>query len=186
MLKGDLMIYDYDEIIKKYGNWYKLKKAIEKEEIFKIDNGLYSTTKSVKEIDIIVKKYNNPIFTFKSAFYYYGISDVIPDNYYIASSKNGAKYNDPSIKQFFMDNDILYLGVTSFEYLGTKINIYSKERLLIELIRYKHDIAYDYYKEVINYYRKNVNEINFQEVIDILKDFPKKDMILKTIQEEVL
>ena len=67
-----------------------------------------------------------------------------------------------------------------------KINIYSKERLLIELIRYKHDIAYDYYKEVINYYRKNVNEINFQEVIDILKDFPKKDMILKTIQEEVL
>ena len=83
------MIYDYDEIIKKYGNWYKLKKAIKKEEIFKIDNGLYSTTKSVKEIDVIVKKYNNPIFTLKSAFYYYGISDVIPDKYYIASSKNG-------------------------------------------------------------------------------------------------
>ena len=41
-----------------------------------------------------------------------------------------------------MDNDILYLGVTSFEYLGTKINIYSKERLLIELIRYKFDISY--------------------------------------------
>ena len=85
-----------------------------------------------------------------------------------------------------MDNDILQLGVTSHEYLGAKINIYSKERLLIELIRYKSDISYDYYKEAINYYRKNVNEINYQEVLDILKDFPKKDMILKIIQEEVL
>ncbi len=180
------MIYDYNEIIEKYDNWYRLKKAIEKKEIFKIDNGLYSTTKSVKEIDIIVNKYNNPIFTLKSAFYFYGISDVIPDKYYIASNKNGTKYNNPVIKQFFMNNSILNLGITSFDYLGTSINIYSKERLLIEVIRYKSDISYDYYKEVINYYRKNANEINFQEVIDILKNFPKKDMILKIIQEEVL
>ena len=180
------MIYDYNEVIKKYDNWYKLKKAIENKEIFKIDDGLYSTIESVKEIDIIVKKYNNPIFTLISAYYYYGISDVIPDKYYIASSKNGSKYNNPQIKQYYMDNDLLYLGITTFEYLGTKINIYSKERLLIELIRYKHDIPYDYYKEIINYYRKNIDDINIQEVIDILKDFPKRDMILKIIQEEVL
>ena len=125
MLKGAIMIYDYNEIMKKYDNWYKLNKAIENEEIFKIDNGLYSTTKSFKEIDIIVKKYNNPIFTFKSAFYYYGISDVIPDKYYIASNKNGAKYNNPVIKQFFMSSDILNLGVILFDYLGTKINIFA-------------------------------------------------------------
>ncbi len=180
------MVFDYNEIIKKYGNWYRLKKAIENKEIFKLDNGLYSSSEKVKEIDIIVKKYNNPIFTFKSAFYYYGISDVVPDRYYIASNRNGAKYNDSTIKQIFMDNNILHLGVTSFEYLGTRINIYSKERLLIELIRYKFDISYDYYKEIINYYRRTINEINFQEIIDILNNFPKKDMILKIIQEEVM
>ncbi len=180
------MVFDYNEIIKKYGNWYRLKKAIENKEIFKLDNGLYSSSEKVKEIDIIVKKYNNPIFTFKSAFYYYGISDVVPDRYYIASNRNGAKYNDSTIKQIFMDNNILHLGVISFEYLGTRINIYSKERLLIELIRYKFDISYDYYKEIINYYRRIINEINFQEIIDILNNFPKKDMILKIIQEEVM
>lgn len=180
------MVFDYNEIIKKYGNWYRLKKAIENKEIFKLNNGLYSSSEKVKEIDIIVKKYNNPIFTFKSAFYYYGISDVVPDRYYIASNRNGAKYNDSTIKQIFMDNNILHLGVISFEYLGTRINIYSKERLLIELIRYKFDISYDYYKEIINYYRRIINEINFQGIIDILNDFPKKDMILKIIQEEVM
>lgn len=179
------MIYNYGEIMKNY-TWYNLKKAIENKELYKIDNGLYSTDKNNKEIDIIVKKCNNPIFTFKSAFYYYGISDVIPDKYYIASSKNGTKYNDHIIKQCFMDNKILNLGKTSFYYLGTRISIYTKERLLIEIVRYKNNTSYDYYKDIINYYRNHINEINFQEVVDMLNDFPKKNMILKIIQEEVL
>ncbi len=135
---------------------------------------------------MIVKKYNNPIFTLKSAFYYYGISDAIPEKYYIASNKNGTKYNNPNIKQIYMEKSILHLGETKFNYLETEIFIYSKERLLIELIRYKHNISYDYYKEIINYYRKNIDQIDIREILDMLKNFPKKDMIIKILQNEVL
>ena len=85
-----------------------------------------------------------------------------------------------------MDDSILNIGKTSIEYLGTKISIYSKERLLIEIIRYKNMIDYDYYKEIINYYRKQIDDIDFQYILDILTYFPKKEMIHKIIQEEVL
>ncbi|MBO4623051.1 MAG: hypothetical protein J5691_04085 [Bacilli bacterium] len=180
------MIYNYYEAIEKYKNSYNLSKAIEKKEIYKIEKGLYSDDTKYRSLDVFIKKYNNPIFTMQSAFYYYGISDVIPDKYYIASSKSGSKYNISSIKQYYMDDSILNIGETSIEYLGTKISIYSKERLLIEIIRYKNMIDYDYYKEIINYYRKQIDDIDFQYILDILTYFPKKEMIHKIIQEEVL
>ena len=93
------MIYNYYEAIEKYKNSYNLSKAIEKKEIYKIEKGLYSDDTEYRSLDVFIKKYNNPIFTMQSAFYYYGISDVIPDKYYIASSKSGSKYNISSIKQ---------------------------------------------------------------------------------------
>ncbi len=36
------------------------------------------------------------------------------------------------------------------------INIYDKERMLIELIRNKNQMAFDYYKEIISNYRKKL------------------------------
>lgn len=180
------MVYNYNEIIEIYNNWHGLEKALERKEVYKLDSGLYSFSEHVKELDIVVKRFNNPIFTLQSAFYYYGISDVIPDKYYISSNKNGTKYKKTFIKQVYMCGDILFLGLTSIDYLGTRISIYSKERLLIELIRYKHNLPYDYYKEIINYYRRSIGEINIQEVIDMANIFPKKELILRTIQEEVL
>ena len=72
----------------------------------------------------------------ESAFYYYGISDVVPDKYYIASNKNGSKYNDSSIKQYFMGEDLVNIGISTYDFSGTSIRIYNKERLLIEVIRY--------------------------------------------------
>ena len=180
------MIYNYYEIIEKCGNDYNLNKALKSKEIIKIENGLYSDEPSYKKINFFIKKYKNPIFTMESAFYYYGISDVIPDKYYIASNKNGSKYNDSSIKQYFMSEDLVNIGVSTCDFSGTSIRIYNKERLLIEVIRYKNSLPYDYYKEIINYYRKKIDEINIQLVIDMLTHFPKKEMIQKILREEVL
>ena len=180
------MIYNYNDIIKKYKNNYNLNKAIQNNEIMKIENGLYSDLSNYKRIEVIIKKYKSPIFTMKSAFYFLGISDVIPDRYDIASDRHGTKINEPEIKQYFMDNHILNIGKTTIKHSGIELNIYSKERLLIEVVRYKNMIPRDYYKDIINYYRKCLNCINMQTVLDMLENFPKKDMIHKIIMEEVL
>ena len=85
-----------------------------------------------------------------------------------------------------MDEDLVNIGISTYDFSGTSIRIYNKERLLIEVIRYKNSLPYDYYKEIINYYRKKIDEINIQLVIDMLTHFTKKEMIQKILREEVL
>ena len=180
------MLLNYNECLEIYKTHYNLSKAMDDKKIFKLSNGLYSTIESPKELDIFIKIHSNIIFTLESAFYYLGISDYIPEKYVIATNKNSTKYNNKSITQYYFDLNILNIGKTNFNYNGSIIPIYNKERLLIELIRYKNKLPYDYYKEIINYYRKNLEQIDMSLVLDYLSAFPKENKILRTIQTEVI
>ncbi len=53
------------------------------------------------ELEIIMKKYPNPILTLNSAFYYYGLTDTIPDHYYVATPKSNRKIEDVRVKLSF-------------------------------------------------------------------------------------
>lgn len=180
------MVYLYNECIKLFGSHYALMQAIANKKIFKIKDGLYSTNKNEKELAIFVKEHMGAVFTLESAFYYYGMSDVIPDKYVVATDKDASKYNKQNVKQYFMNNGLINIGVTSIKYLDTTIPIFNKERLLIELIRYKNKLPFDYYKEIINYYRNHISEISITTILDYLESFPKKELITRALQMEVL
>ena len=53
------------------------------------------------ELEIIMKKYPNAILTLNSAFYYYGLTDTIPDHYYFATPKSNRKIEDVRVKLSF-------------------------------------------------------------------------------------
>ena len=179
------MIYNYLESIQKWGNHYNLSKAIESGQFFKIDAGLYSDIDTVKDIEIFLKKHNKAVFTMESALYYLGISDYVPNQYVIALDRDSTKYKD-GCKQFFMENDILHLGEITINYNGVLIPVFNKERMLIEVVRYKTKLPFDYYKEVISYYRNHISDIDMSLVLDYLKFFPKKKLITRIIQSEVI
>ena len=180
------MIYSYEDCIKKYGNHYQLEKALKDGDVFKIDNGIYSTDKHPKDLEIFVYRHNKAIFTMESALFYLGISDVVPNTYVVATDKDGTKYKDENIKQYFLNNSLLNIGVTTIKYNGVSILSYNKERMLIEVIRYKNKVSFDYYKEIIGYYRNHINEIDIQLVLEYLELFPKKSLIFNIIQLEVI
>ena len=50
------MIYNYKEIIEIYKNDYNLKKALNRNEIFKLDKGIYSKKKILSPLVIYSKK----------------------------------------------------------------------------------------------------------------------------------
>ena len=180
------MVYTYKECIELFGSHYALAQAISLKKIFKIKEGIYSNAKKPKLLEIFVKEHNDAVFTLESAFYYFGISDVIPDNYVVATDKDASKYKENYIQQYFINGGLINIGVTQITYNGVNIKIFNKERLLIELIRYKNKIPFDYYKEIINYYRNHLNDIDLSLVAEYLDSFPKKKLITKTIQLEVL
>lgn len=180
------MVYTYKESIELLGSHQNLIKALKEKRFFKIDDGLYSNEKNPREIAIFVKKHKDAVFTMESALYYLGISDVISEYYVVATSKDATKYKDGNVKQYFLNNKPYDLGKIYINRNGVEIPIFNKERMLIEVVRYKNKLPFDYYKECISYFRNHIDEINIPLVLDYVESFPKSDLIKKTIQMEVL
>jgi hypothetical protein len=173
------------ECLKEYGSDYLIDKKIEKGELYKITKGIYSKKEHVPDLAIFSYKYPSAVITMKSAFYFYNLTDVIPDVCDLATSRDAAKIHDKRVKQYFVSDDLFKVGIETAMYKGYDIHIYSRERMLIELVRYKTKLSFDYYKEVLLNYRKILPQLNIQEIQDIALCAPKSNKIMKTLQLEV-
>jgi len=180
------MLYSYKESINKYGSKYLLKKAVEAGEFFRQDDGIYSDERYVSEDLVIAVKYPKAIYTLNSAFYRYGLTDVIPEKYCLATDRDAAKIGDDRVVQIFERRDLLTLGSVTIEEDGFIINIYNKERMLIELLRHKSKLPFDYYKEVLLNYREIIDDLDIRLIQDYAYEVPKSAKIMETLQLEVL
>ena len=179
------MLYTHNELKNKYRGTYQIRKALKNEEIYKVEKGIYSDNPRVHYLSIVMKKYPYGILTSFSAYYYHNLTDVIPDKIYLSTNRNGTTITSNKIQQIRMKDELYNLGKTQIEYEGTKINIYDKERMLIDLARNKNQIGYDLYKEIISNYRKQVNSLNTQKIEEYLQHFVNGDKIFEIIQDEV-
>lgn len=180
------MVYNYKELIELEKNDYNINKKIKNKELFKIKKGIYSTRKVINPMLIYAKKYPNSIITLDNAFYYYGLTDVIPNKYYLATKQKAKPIKNDNVVQIFSTDELLEIGKTQVEIDGMLVNMYDKERLLIELIRRKKQMPLDYYKEIINNYRDSIYKISMRRVEKYASHFNTEEHILDTIQLEVL
>lgn len=180
------MIYSYSESVKKFGSKYLLKKAVERGMIYQLDKGIYSDEQYVPEEVIIATKYPNAIFTMDSAFYHYNLTDVIPEKNYLATERNAAKITDRRVIQVFEQSHLLRLGAITIIKNDYKINIYNRERLLVELLRHKSSIPFDYYKEILLNFREIIYDLDIRTIQDYAYEMPKSSKIMETLQLEVL
>ena len=179
------MLYNYSELLAKYQSAYQIQKAVDNKEIYKIEKGIYSDVPNIHYLEIIMKKYPYGIFTSYSAYYYHNLTDVIPNKMYLATDRNNRMIYSNKIKQIRVKDELYNLGKTQIEYEGIKINIYDKERMLIDLARNKNKIGYDLYKKIISNYRKQVNSLDTQKIEEYLQYFVNGDKIFEIIQDEV-
>ncbi len=180
------MLLSYQDCKNKYRNHYQVQKAVDAGLLYKIEAGIYSDAPAVSELEIISFKYAQAVFTMDSAFYYHGLTDVIPEQYHLATSKDACKIKDKQIKQYFHRDDIFSIGVTSQLRNGTEIRIYDRERMLIELMRNKKTMPFDYYKEIIESYRRITQELDIEKLQDYILNFPKQNHIWEAIELEVM
>lgn len=180
------MLYTYEKCIKKYKTDYQLRKQIEMGNIFQIEKGIYSDCKYESDLAVVRMKYPYAVFTLNSAFYFHGLTDTIPRMYYLETDKDATKIRDKKVKQIFDNYGSMELGVIEMDYDGTKIKVFSRERLLIELIRHKNKLPFDYYKEIIGNYRKLIHELDIRAIEEYALMLPKSNMVMEVIQLEVL
>lgn len=179
------MLYNYNEILEKYKCDYNVKKAIDNNELFKIEKGLYSDKSNINYLSIIFKKYPSAVISGHYAYYCYNLTDIIPRKITVCTNRNSTRIHSDKIKQIRMQDGLYELGITTIEYQGVIINIYDKERLLIELARNKNKMGYDLYKEIIANYREIANSINMRKIEEYLTHFINGDKILEILQDEV-
>ena len=179
------MIFLYKELIKKYKSNYKIKKLIEEGKIFKIEKGIYSDKKGVNYLEIISKKYPNAIFTMDSAFYYHNLTDVIPEKEYLALKRDSTKISDNRIKVVYYQDKFFDIGKSTLSINGVEVKVYDKERMLIELIRNRNSIGFDYYKEIIENYREIKGTLNTTKIAKYISNFAMGNHLYDVIMKEV-
>ena len=168
------MVYTYKELLLNYKSAYQIEKAVKDGKIYKIEKGIYSDIPNVHFLAVIMKKYSNAVITSLSAYYYHNLTDVIPDKIYLATDRNNRMIYSNRIKQIRMKDELYNLGKTQIDYDGIKINIYDKERMLIDLA-----------KEIISNYRRLASSLDTQKIEEYLQYFVNGDKIFEIIQDEV-
>ena len=179
------MIYLYKELLENGLNRYQIEKKVNQGELYKIEKGIYSNEEFPSELSIIAKKYSKAILTLNSAFFYYELTDKIPEYYYLATNKKSRNIKNKSVKQIYTKKELLDIGLTKITIEDAEVNIYDKERMLIELVRYKTKLPYELYKEVLNNYRKIKDKLNFIKLYKYAQKF-NNSYIIKTIETEVM
>ena len=149
-----MAIYNYNEVKTKFKNDYNIKVQISRKKLFKIHKGIYSDTKNYHELSPILKKYPGCIITLESAYYYYELSTVKPEIISIGTRRNFTRIKFPNTKQYFYSDTTLDKNATHYIKDNLEINIFSRERLLVELIRNKNKFSQTYYDEVFHNYLK--------------------------------
>lgn len=179
------MILLYKELMNKYKSDYKIKKLVDEGKIIKVEKGIYSDNGNVNYLEILTKKYPDAVFTMNSAFYYHNLTDVIPDKEYLALKRDSTKISDDRIKVIYYQDKFFDIGKTTIKVNGAEINIYDKERMLIELIRNEKSIGFDYYKEIINNYREIKDELNIKKISEYISKYAIEDYLYDVIMKEV-
>ena len=179
------MLYSYKECKQRYLTDYALRKALLSGELIKVSRGVYSDNGKEHDLSVIGKTYPYAVFTMNSAFYYHGLTDTIPRKYYLITDKDSTKIQDSRIIQYYDNSSSLDLGTEQKEYNGSIIRIFNRERMLVELIRHRKKLPFDYYKEIIANYRKLLYQLDIQAVEEYAEKLPKTKLVMETLRMEV-
>lgn len=185
MKEGAFMLFSYEECKEKYHTDYAIRKAVLAGNLIKISRGIYSDTGKEYDLSVIRRLYPYAVFTMNSAFYYHGLTDTIPNKYYLITDKDSTKIRDSRVVQYFDNSDSLGFGTEEIEIDGSFVKIFSRERMLVELVRYKKKMPFDYYKEIIGNYRKLLYLLDIQAVEEYAEKLPKTKLVMETLQMEV-
>ena len=177
------MIYSTKELLENGETEYSIRVKLSKGVIFLVERGIFSD-KQIDYVDdaVICKKYPFAVLTGLSAFYFYGLTDQIPDMFYLATEQHSFPIRRDGVMQSYQDSSFFSVGIIKKETETGIVNIYDLERMLIELIRLKEKYPPELYYEVLNSFRKIKNEIDFYKVNEYAKHFKNYHSLLQRIK----
>ena len=84
------MVAKLIEWSRKYGTKYRVGELVRAGKLFRIEEGIYADVADAPEVEVVLAKYPASVLTLESAYYYYRMSDEIPDEYHLATDRKAA------------------------------------------------------------------------------------------------
>lgn len=160
----------------------RIQTFVEEGKLTRVKNGYYtSKILNYSEEQLITAMFEDGVLTMESGAFYYGYLKQRPAHWSIAISKNTSKsrfkLDYPIVVPFYTEPDVLERGVTEVEVAGKKMKIYTKDRLICDILKYQEKMEPRYFKEAVLSYIQDEEK----NVADLMK-FAKERKVLKKVQ----
>ena len=163
-----------------------IKLLIEEGHIEKIRYGYYQWADSDNPSDAIVIKrlFPDGILCMDTALFYHRLCDRIPQAWHIAVSKNSGKsrfkLDYPFVKPYYIEPDLLDVGLIKGNIDGNQVRIYNKERTICDCLRYEKKMDKEIFNNAIKYYIADTSK-NIHTLMNYARSFKILQKLLSTI-----
>jgi len=155
----------------------------------RILRGVYSASDEYDLLSAYSLRYPQAIITLFTALEAYGVVDeFVAPPYSMAFCQGSRSVKDNRVRQLFISKNIFLLGMAKADYDGRKIQVYDKERLLIEFFRFRNSVSLQEYKEAISFFREEVEygRFNVPKFKEYAESFREASGLLKRFSTEVM
>lgn len=179
------MLMTASECLERMGSQRRVDEAVRNGDLRRLAHGIYSDGARHRDVEVFQKRYPASVVTMLSAYYYYDLTDHVPDKIHLAIERGGSKISDYKVVEYFTPKGSGSIGVLDETLKGVPLRIFDRERLLIETIRLRTKLPYELYKEVIRGFRGIADDLYSAKVEDYLEVLPKRKLIFSVIKREV-
>ncbi len=121
--------------------------------LIRVKSGYYAINlDTYNEEDLIAGMFPDGVLTMETALYYYGYLKTRPFVWKIAVSKNTSKsrfkMDYPALEPYYSEKEVLSLGVTETTIGNSTMNIYTKDRLICDVLKYEDKMKREDFKTV--------------------------------------
>ena len=155
---------------------------VENKDVIRIKNGYYTYgIERFSEEALVSKLFPDGLLCMESALYAYGYISRKPVGFHIAIDKNTSKsrfkLEYPKVIPYYTEPEVLTIGASSIEYEGNVFQIYDKDRLICDCLKYESKMNREDFKEAIQSY------INDEDKdISALMEYARERKVVKRVQ----
>lgn len=155
---------------------------VESQDVIRIKNGYYTYgIERFSEEALVSRLFPDGLLCMESALYAYGYISNKPFGFHIAIDKNTSKsrfkLDYPKVIPYYTEPEVLTIGATTINYEGCEFQIYDKDRLICDCLKYESKMNREDFKEAIQSYIKDEDKD-----ISALMEYARERKVVKRVQ----
>ena len=158
---------------------------VEKGDILRVKSGYYAVHLSdFTEEELVAKLFPDCVLNLENALYAYGYIKRKPYGYQIAVDKNTSKsrfkLEFPQVTPFYAEPETLRSGVDRIDFGNAKMQIFDKDRLICECLKYEDKMERAVFQEGVLSYIKDEKK----DIANLMK-YARERRVVKKVQSMI-